>query len=420
MSSLSLNDKLFVIKSKIFSKRNILHLLVSIVLILILEVCITSVVEISKAQNKINNDSLLSRELIFWEFDDKKIDQVNKIDHIMANVSEKYYNPYPTEFDEFYGEDLSPDVVIYPLLYSGEISFNGNIKDLKYGEIVCPKKFYPYSLYVGDSFDTVIKDDYILNGDKLVGKKLLLKKSNSKSAVDANLKDVNLTVVGTYDNISLGLPINACFVSKETFDSVKSNVSGETGHVDEFGNKTYKEDYYEGRLLILDDAKNKEYVKIELAKLGLHPSETFTMDGMMTAMLVYLPLFILLIVGIIILTVISNFVKKKIRYSIKRVVLLKSFGYRNKDIISIESLENLFILIVSFISSIIIYIPIFIIVKKKYMVELEYDSISFNIPILWFLLLFILLALLIMFITRRRIKRELSYDISLNLSEGNI
>lgn len=423
MNKMSIKDKIFIIKKRIISKQNILLLFISLILILILEVCITSSVEILKAQKNLTHDSLNSRKLVLWEYNENKDNDIDKIDHILVNVSNKYYYQYYVDLEEFSHKDVNLETEIHPLLYDGEISFSKNVDKLNYGEIVCPKKFYPYSLYVGDpeeGFDTIIKKELIVDGEKLVGKTLSIKHEKSDLEADSMLEDIDAKVVGTYDNVSIGLPLNACFVSKDTFDKLKSNSPGGTGYIDEYGNEIYTPEYYNGRLLIIDDNKNRDYVLNELAKINLYPTNTSTPDPVMIALLVYIPLFVLCIVVIINSTVISNFVRKKIQYRIKKIALLKSFGYKTNDIIKIESYENIIIILLSFVLSWIIYIPAFIFIKNKYLVEFEFVNMPFNIPVLYIVSMILIIVLLTYIITTKRIKKVLKKDLIFNLKEETV
>ena len=388
-------------------------------LFVVLMIAITASIEFSRIKNRYMSSLFTGQSLIAYG-DSNNSFKIDEIDHVLTSVSDKFRNPISADFEEFSNNsDLGLEVAVelYPYLYLDEIEISDGMKDIKPGEMVCPKEFYPYSLYRtedGGNYSEAVIKSQIIDGESLIGQEYYYE---SDKEWDSSLKNATLKIVGTYDNKAVNLPMNACFINRDTFDEIKSDISAMVGYIDENGEEKFEYQYYNAQFIIVDDVKNRDYVIDELANIGFTAESTYTTDSSQILILIVVPLFIFCITAIIVLTVIYNFIRKKITYYHQFIGVLKSLGYSNKEIIRSLSLENIVICFVSYIITLIIYSLVFYTISTDLFAEFYYSSFSINIPYLSIIILFVVLMVYIVFITKYRINRLFKNDISVLLKE---
>lgn len=286
--------------------------------------------------------------------------------HVVFHIDSKYSGFYAkTNISK-----RNIELFIKPLLDENEIRLT---KKLGKNDIICSK--YILTINSNEEIDGIIN----------------LKKHINKTLEYADYNLNLLTAYSTRDNMS---SMNTCYVSKETYEELSKNIEKESSEI-----------------IRVDKKENINYVKSELFKRGL---KAYTKQGNGDVNLfIIVSIFIALIVTIISFTILFNFVKKKTLYRMKRYGILRVSGYKDKDIIKLEIIENTFILIVSFI---IAYI-IFTFMYKKTIISVLYEFlldslitvyIPLLIPILSFALGFVLTTISI----NKLLKHYFKYDIS--------
>ena len=412
-------------------KRNIIFSIIIVLLIIVLYITSTIINFALQYQNNINKKSLNARTLIVERGSktDEELNQISNINHVVLNVSDKYRAQFPVSAEEFDEKDIKGNIVFNPLLINNGIKIiNGRTIESDY-EILIPEEFYPHVDF-NDYGEEVIYLDKIIKGKDLIGKsiKVYSEREHPVKSINQSWSEydelynkwietrtpISLTIVGTYDSSVNLLEKNTCFMSLKMFDNVKSDINGGTASCTQDNICTEEWFKYVDRMIVVDEYKNLDYVKNELNNMNFSYYPVLNFDMGTFKMLVSIPMCVGLIISIISITLIKNFIAKKLYNKRKEIGLLKTLGFDNNQIINIYSKENNIILSTCFIIGFIIYM---IIVKTiKYYIyvaaELEYYSMNIEIPFIYILLLIALLLLLSNYILKKKIIKYLSYNVS--------
>ena len=409
------------------TKENIIFLIITVLIFLALYILLTIAYFVIDYQRDLQKYSVDSRSLIVYNNkSEQQLDEISNISHVIANVSNKYYNPFYTTLEEFNIGNQKGYGAIKAMITKDDIKIIKGRNVLNNYEIVIPVRFYPY-----DEF-SVQKKDYkknILNGNDLIGSEIKVRADKITEHIshsDPNYEEkmeeiknqnpiITFKVVGTYDSKDNLVEMNTCFVSMDAIDLLKSDISGGWSAVYN-GTEKYFDNYYVDRLVRIDDYKNYEYVKNELLKMGYSFSEIFEIDKTID-LFFYIPLAISGVLAIIVFALIYNFILKKYRNRHINIGLLKAIGYSNKQINKIELVENLIITIISVVLSFIIYLIVYFIVTNYFLGRFDYFSVIVEIPYLYNLILVLIVLLYIIFINNKIGKKFLKYPISELLKE---
>ena len=364
---MNLKDRLWIIKSHIFEKRNRILMIVFFFLILAILIILAfhnfmsylTHYEDIKPQNR--------NLYIYEKLNENQIEQIKGINHVVF-VSNLNYSLY-FEIPE-YNTNEQGIVYLSPLLEKDEITIKDGKNLTEKYDIICPTKFYPH--------ETFNKDNFIKN---IIGKEVTINRNTFQ-------------IVGTYKNTEVGNSLRDCYISEEAFTELPNSQA----------------DYLRIRV---DDTKNNEYVANELNKLGIkvsNPKYPNAYEGFE-----YISLFITLLILFISFYVIYNFIKKKIRYRLTTYSILKVSGYKNKEIYKIDLLENLILCTICFILATIFFLLIYnlIIYNINALTEgMVTGEANLDINYWYILLGYIFTILMIWIATKYLIKINLNHSIN--------
>ena len=381
----------------LFKKENALFITIITILILIIYVLLTISNLVVDYYYSMNRYNYLSRTLIVEKGDksEKDLDDISNINHVVENVSNKYYN-------EFFAPILERDegqVAIGAIINNNDLKIVKGRNPENLNEIVIPVKFCPYN-----EFD--MQKDKFINGNKLIGTTFTIKSDKSVNynldhddpkylEMMNNREIVTLTIVGTYDSTANLVEADTAFATMETIDNLKSPYHGGHGITDSEGNSTFYNDEYVDRMIRVDSYKNLDYVKNELTKQGFYYWEVMGIDLIEFLTILLVPLVVSIILLIVAFVLIKNFTKKKLNNRHTNLGLLKAIGYTNKDIKKLEFTENIIITLFCTFLAFIIYFIVYLVVTKNFLAMFDYYSFVVKIPIL---LIIILLIFMIIFI----------------------
>jgi len=411
-------------------KENIIFIGIISLLIVILFILLTILNFGLTYKNIINKKSVEARTLIVFKDNktEKQLDSISDIEHVVINVSDKYQNGYPFDSKEFETKELTGDIVLMPLFSNEDvmISAGRNINN-KY-EVLIPNKFYPHALFDKTGKD-IIYMNQMLDGKSLIGKTITTYSEKDRPYRSILLEDdeydklynewvakrkyITFTIVGTYDT-SISLKEKDQIYGKvELIDELKSDIRGSTSGCDMEGVCEEKIAIYENRMIIVDEYKNLKEVENKLTELGFTYNELLYFDEVIFILLLSLPICIGLIFFIITITLLRNFIVKKIFTHKKDIGLLEVIGYSNKEITTIHIVENILLVIISTTISMIMFFIIELILKQYMHLfhEMEFYSLGFDIPYIYILLLLIVLFVLVIIIVKRYIDYLLKKNI---------
>lgn len=300
-------------------------------------------------------------------FDEKTLQSVRNINHVASvdiedemrnqffsinNISDENgtYDLLQNQFDE------KDTIVNVWLLIGGEkrsVIAGKNLDETPTFSCIIPQLFYPFDedVYATDSLE-------YLDAESLIGKTLSLLPSGGYFSFDyfdgTNSKrveipafEVKLTIVGVYYSspTSDGGP-STIFVSEETGkELMKTAVDNAKGGKEELENFINHPEYHNIHITV-DDFDNIDYVYDELQKmniyviegteLGINP-ETPLITNLFNILSIFLSTATLLVTFILMLYFSVDAVKNKK----EEIGLMKAVGYKNGQIFSIITLEQL-------------------------------------------------------------------------------
>jgi ABC-type antimicrobial peptide transport system permease subunit len=359
-------------------------------------VCLTACNFIITYESDIKNKNIEGRTLVVYS-DEENYDEISNIKHVIFNDSIKYSYGHYSKISELSNEKMTAEIYFLPYIEDMGV-------DLKDGETICPKKFYPYQLnQINENDEIISKIDYkyMLNSKDIINKTLTIISENSDN------DNISVKVVGTYDATKYMNSLKTCYITKSDYDKVMPpyEITGTATYVD--GTQTTDYSEYEGNIVIVDSYKNVDEVSEILQTKGYKVIRKFTFDEELLNCYFYIPLFICMIVLIICLNLIYIFLSKKIKYRIKNYGILKSCGYSNKIISKLEIIENSILFVISFIISFIIYIVLFYIIKNTLLIEEVYNNVDISIPYWMFILEIIFIICCIIIFTKNIFKKVL-------------
>lgn len=269
-------------------------------------------------------------------------------------------------------------------------------------EIICPNKFYPFGIFYKDKFgesNEKVIDSRIIDGNTLINKK-----------IEFNIEDKkrNLKVVGTYDASIAKNESNICYISKKLYDEIHPGVElrGISEWVD--GRIEYDYYYFTNKMIIVDDYKNVEAVKREILKNNYFVMNYVVVSQNDMIATLSIPIFALMVLIIISITVSISFVKKKIKNNANHIGLLKTVGYTDKEIVKIDTSENIIVLVIACASSCVLSSIIIHIVTNTYLGNFKYYNVIFSIPYLYIIIFSIIMILIISLFQIKKIKKSLN------------
>jgi len=404
-------DQFFLIKSRLFTKKNIIYL---IVMILVTTIIISSAT-MSYFLHQFNIDSLnqpLARTYIIGNpKTEEELKKLKNMKHIELVESKKYLYGVGKDTTLKDENHISGYLTITPLLKEDDIQIKSGSKLKNSGDAICSHKLYLEDVY-DSSLVLNLDNSLFLHGKDILGKKFQIELNSD----DYHNAKSDFNIVGTFANQEF-VELNTCYVSKSDFDKIVNNYSSSNGYVDASGNEVFEKRPYDTSLVRVDNYKNMDKVNDELEALGYSTIRAFTLEEKLLGYMTTIPLFICLIVIIITINIMYNFINKKTKYNKTNYGILKSLGYTNKDIYICEVSENLILYGISLIISLIIFFIGCLIIKNNLLVEFTYINYNLKIPYFYILIFIITFALLISYFVKRTTYRLLKLNIQELLGE---
>ncbi len=395
-------DQFFIIKDRLFETKNIVLLIIMTIIFMILFSCLT-IIKFSIENQKEIYSSEIGRTYIVYTTDEqeKKVNEIKNIEHVEFFGSGKYRAESHFRIEEFDKNGTESTISVKPIttINDVEIKKGRNIEN-KY-EMICSDTFYPYD------YDNRLDKSLFISSNKLLNKEVKVKSKNE----DLNEKEITLTIVGTYKNKFME-ESTYCRVNMDTFYDIASKYSGRgESH---FADGTIEAQYYGYEnyyVLRIDNKTNIEKVLTTLDNMNIEYEQAFYLDEGFIAILFFIPLFTGIIVILITISILYSFINKKINNRIHNFGILKSIGYEDKTITSININENILIIIISSLISFVLYLNILNYLKYTLLAEVTYGNYILNVPFISIILLLIILIFIIIKIIKSKLNKILKLSI---------
>lgn len=391
---MNLDEKKYI-KRQLKRPSNKIYLLIYIVIFIIIFTCSTAILTFIQfgIYYKSTMYDLLSFNVISDEENYEGLEKIDHIDKIMEaeEYGETFYRNGDKEFNLLSVFDID-DISIY----EGRNIENDN-------EMICNKDFYP--------FDTYEKDYFYMNKSKIIKSKDLIGETFSIASDNEDDKNIyDIKVVGTYKNGKIHGSMDTCFVKPELLSKIRGKCAGyESGH-DILGNATYKCIPFKGKAIRIDKKENIDYVLSELRKQGYRYYQYNETDTSILDTYFFGTTFAIIIVFFISIVILDTYLKKKIDFRKNQYGILKTIGYDEEKIVSMELKESTSLLVISSILSIIIFSIGLIILRENFLHEFEFEGFPVRLPILLILIITLLIIVLARFLIARKLKRVTELD----------
>lgn len=392
-------DQLFIIKNRLFEKRNIILIIVLSIIFLILFTCL-SVIQFS-VENKLEIFNSEVGRTYFIFPDKEQIDAIKNISYVELVVSDKYYSSSGGEIKEFDNGNQKGEIIIKSLIKEDDVKIKHGKNISNNYEMICSDTFYPHY------YDDRIYSSLFVPGKKIINKEVNIVSKNE----DLNRKNINLKIVGSYKNKFME-EANTCYVNMDTYDEIASKYSSWSEAYDEMGNlveRVYNE--YTSYILRVDNKKNIKKVLTSLDDMGVEYQSIFELDEGFLSILYFIPSFIGIIIILLTLSILYGFISKKINNRMHNIGILKSIGYDEKTIKLLNTNENILIIIISSIISLIIYFIVLNKLKYTILAEVTYSNYILNFPYILIILSIVFFSIIIVGIVKSKIKRLFSFNI---------
>ena len=321
-------------------------------------------------------------------FEDKNyiidFDKILDIDHV-EDIYDFKYNHGVAYTDTYKNNKYTGTLW---LKYGSDATLPKNVEGKRFyandtGVAICSKYFYPSNGENINYFDKnmFLKTDDIINKTFNIKREIVEKKDEKSETTGIYRKDFK--IIGVFDPLDTNDKMNTCYISPlDAIDFYESV------------NKT-EEDYSLTPMnVIIDSVDNIKYVTNELTKMGFSFSPNAYIEYNDIINIKYISNLIIMITlfAIMILTIL--YVDKKNINEQYEIGLLKSLGYKNKDIQLIKFMEMIWITIISFIIGLLLIgITLFIIntIFKNYLI---YHHIIIYHNVIPYILVFGIIVLL--------------------------
>lgn len=392
-------DQLFIIKNRLFEKRNIILIIVLSIIFLILFTCL-SIIQFS-VENKFEISRSEIGRTYFISPEKEQVDTIKNIPHVELVASDKYYSNSGGEITEFDNGSQKGEIILKALLKEDDVKIRRGKNISKNYEMICSDTFYPHY------YDDRIYSYLFVSSKEILNKEVTIVSKNE----DLNKKEITLNIVGTYKNKFME-EANTCYVNMETYDEIASKYSGWSEAYDEKGNLIELEyNEFNSYILRVDNKKNINKVLSSLDDMGVEYQKTFELDEGFLSILYFIPLFIGIIIILLTLSILYSFISKKINNRIHNIGILKSIGYDEKTIKLLNINENIFVIIISSIISFIVYFIVLNHLKYTILAEVTYSNYILNIPYILIILSVIFFSFIIVKIIKSKIKRIFNLNI---------
>ena len=320
--------------------------------------------------------------------DSNDINNLKKINHVLAVEDAKYRNPLTFSSKDF-DSDLKGEILINALISKEDLKIKRGKMIKNANEAICSDIFFPYEIEVRNGKTIFMSGKSILN--------------KSFSIYENDEKIATYDIVGTFDTKKTMNALNSCYILKDDFEKIIQDESDL--------NQSISNSNESGSMLLVDKYENVEKVLKSLEKVNISYYVVSELNEGYIKILTYFPIFASIIISLLFMIVLESFLSKKIKYRSKCNAILKSIGFENRKIENINILENVILFFISFLISIILYLILFFYIKNVLLAEYIYDGTFIPFSIVPIILSFILEIIIILLVNKRVLRLKLNKSV---------
>lgn len=310
--------------------------------------------------------------------EENAINEIKKISHVEAAFSDTAYYTILATKNKYFSGDFSltgSTNKTHPPVTNGKNIQNKN-------EIVCPEIFYPSENISANK--NLTKQDFI-NMKKLINKEIAVEymKIIDENTDETEIKTVELKIVGTYKNSKAYLDESSCYGNYNLLNEIYNDAYENVDLSNQIDSIVVQVDSAKNVDLVIDKLNSlKRYNSIRALEFDDSLIETLNI-------IVYVVTGLCLIFSFITIIYITE---KNLNLHLININILRTIGYRNKDIEKINYLNTNFLMIIIFLILAIsvtifqiIYITIIYfkpLVFSKLPICIDYTSILLSIIVI--------------------------------------
>ncbi len=410
-----ISDNVFsIIKKSIRNKKNVLLIFILSLLILLLNLNITFIInfynffDYSVEQNigfksisTYNPNKNLSDSIEEVKSIENVLEVYNARNHTFSVSSDLNYNGLNGRLSFLYGtENIVPKSII------GE-----NFENIRSGETICPYLFYPDS----SVWDLNIDESKAIAAEDLLGYEFNVKYNSYTFNGSNMIKDHEITkqfkIVGFYDSTQVMNLNNECYITAQDMEELQYTFNPYIQE-DETVIPTIR--------VVVDKIENLNNVLERLVEMGyVDPEITATFDLEMVNKVTVIAIAFMIIIISSTLLIFINYIIKKIKSDLKYIGILRACGYTKSNVIFNNIMENAIIVFISFIISMLLFIPLFYIFKVTLLKFISYIGYKVIFNLKYILYVYLFLLFICISINGLIIKKYANYSISKLIKEDN-
>ena len=311
--------------------------------------------------------------------DSNDINNLKKINHVLAVEDAKYRNPLTFSSKDF-DSDLKGEILINALISKEDLKIKRGKMIKNANEAICSDIFFPYEIEVRNG-KTIFNKSRIMSGKSILNKSFSIYENDEKIAT--------YDIVGTFDTKKTMNALNSCYILKDDFEKIIQDESDL--------NQSISNSNESGSMLLVDKYENVEKVLKSLEKANISYYVVSELNEGYIKILTYFPIFASIIISLLFMIVLESFLSKKVKYRSKCNAILKSIGF--------------ILFFISFLISIILYLILFFYIKNVLLAEYIYDGTFIPFSIVPIILSFILEIIIILLVNKRVLRLKLNKSV---------
>lgn len=364
----------------------------NIFFILILAICTTTIIGalyyketfLRSVDHSITKNLKSRSVIVTYPEENYDYSVISKIEHIEEIYNFNYHHAYATT-NSFKNDKYTGSIT---LKYGSEKMLPKNITGKKItsndtGVAICPKYFYPSDSNKINYFDSNI----FLTSDDILNKTLSISKRKetliNEERVETGIYIKDFKIIGTYDPLETEDKLDTCYISTKDMIEIYNETKADLNI-----------SLYQTMYLIIDDIENVQQVRSDLIKNGYLIDSVFllNLDEIINIKDLANLIIIIAIFTIILLTIL--YINKRNINNLHEIGVLKSLGFKNKEIEVLNITETLWITLFSFLIGLVFIEIIILIISIFFKNYLIYNYLTIKHSIKPYIITFILIIII--------------------------
>ena len=149
--------------------------------------CITMMNFVSVFRSSMLNSDMGRTLIIDKPKSDEDFNKLKELKNVEIIESNKFLTGVEIDIPQFNKPKAEGMIELLPLLKENDVKIIKGSKIQNTGDIICPKNFYPHSLYTGNgyNYETNYFGSYLINANNLIASSITVEKENEK--IDLNI-----------------------------------------------------------------------------------------------------------------------------------------------------------------------------------------------------------------------------------------